>query len=209
MTGTLNNTAVTAGSYGSSSQVGTFTVDAKGRLTAASNVTISGVTPGGPAGGDLEGNYASPQVQQITGDAGNANIQCSQTTFVPGTNEVVSIVSPITTTHGTTATNIYYCGQPAQSAASWDMQLIAIDQVETGNGNGAGMKLSPFYTIRTDGGLTQMGNAGVSVNGGSTTGAAAATASQFLDGGCVGVTLTGYTDASVNWSPIVQMAIVQ
>jgi hypothetical protein len=41
LTLTLANTAVTAAAYGSASAVGTFTVDAQGRLTAAANATIA------------------------------------------------------------------------------------------------------------------------------------------------------------------------
>lgn len=57
---TLVTSGVTAASYGSATQSPTFTVDAKGRLTAAANVTITGTVPGGSAGGNLAGTYPNP-----------------------------------------------------------------------------------------------------------------------------------------------------
>jgi len=78
---TLITSGVTAGSYGSATQVGQLTVDAKGRLTSAANVAISGVPPGGTAGGDLTGTYPDPTVDGLQGRTVSAS--------VPGTDQVL------------------------------------------------------------------------------------------------------------------------
>lgn len=72
VTTTLNNTTVVPGTYGSASQVGVFTVNSQGRLTAASNAPIS-ITPAQAGLGNVTNslqvinNGGSPSIRQGTG----------------------------------------------------------------------------------------------------------------------------------------------
>lgn len=72
----LTDTAVTPGTYGTGSQVGTFTVDSKGRLTAASNIPVSissaNISDAGMAGGiatlDDTGKVPASQLPSFVDD---------------------------------------------------------------------------------------------------------------------------------------------
>ncbi|QLY24879.1 hypothetical protein [Bdellovibrio sp. KM01] len=62
VTVSLANSGVTAGTYGSATQVPVVAVDATGRITSVTPTTITGIAPGGSASGDLSGSYPSPTI---------------------------------------------------------------------------------------------------------------------------------------------------
>jgi hypothetical protein len=162
----LANTAVTAGSYGNASTVSTFTVDAQGRLTAASNASISiastAVTDFAEAAQDAFGTLVSAGAQSgitVTYDDANAKVDFSvaSQSFTAaadsGSSQTITAGDTFTISGGTGLT----------SAATSDTITVNLDNTTVTAGSYGNASTVPNYTVDAQGRLTAAANTAISI----------------------------------------------
>lgn len=183
----LSSTSVTAGSYGAAGSVGTFSVDAKGRLTAAANTAIA-ITAGQVSGlgsAAFESTtYFAPATTGTLILAGNGSGGFSTVTvgsgltYNAGTLESTAGGGSVTSVALTAGTGISISGGPITTSGTIEVTNTAPDQVValTQGGTTTITGTYPNFTISsadqytgTVTSVTAQGSADISVTGGPIT----------------------------------------
>lgn len=167
----LDNTTVTGGSYGNGSTVATFTVDAQGRLTAASNssisITASQVSDFNEASQDAYGTLVSGGSQSgitVSYDDANAKVDFSvagQAVNIYGDSGVTSL--GVTAAGGGSFSILGGTGLTAAATAS--TVTVNLDNTAVTGGSYGGAGTVGTFTVDAQGRLTAAGNTSILITG--------------------------------------------
>jgi hypothetical protein len=219
----LSNTGVTAGSYGSATDIPVLTINAQGQITAATTASVaSNLNIAGDTGTDAVALLTDTLT--ISGGTGlssvvtnnNVTINLDNTTVTPGTYGTASAVPVITIDAQGRITSASTTAVAGVSGVSFD-SATGVLTISTSAGTsytpdlGIGTGDSPtFASLTTTGNLTVGGD--LIVNGTTTTvnsttitvddknielGSVATPTNITADGG--GITLKGATDKTLTW----------